>query len=62
MDASAPVEFQSGDTAWILTAMALVWLMVPGLGYFYSGLSSHKNALSLIMYVLVCMMVASIQV
>ncbi|KAI9271481.1 ammonium transporter AmtB-like domain-containing protein [Phascolomyces articulosus] len=61
MDAEAAPSYNPGDISWIATSMVLVWLMVPGLGYFYSGLASHKNALSLIMYVLVCMMVASIQ-
>ncbi|KAI9141570.1 ammonium transporter AmtB-like domain-containing protein [Paraphysoderma sedebokerense] len=36
------------DTSWVLAATSLVLLMIPGLGLFYSGLTSHKNALSLI--------------
>lgn len=28
--------------------MALVWLMIPGVGLFYSGLLRRKNALSMI--------------
>ena len=40
----------TGDTAWILTASALVLLMTPGLAFFYGGLAGRKNALSTIMY------------
>src|SRR5262245_18756668 len=34
----------SGDTAWMLTAMALVLMMtIPGLGLFYGGMVRRKN-------------------
>jgi Amt family ammonium transporter len=39
---------QSGDIAWMLTSSALVLLMIPGVGFFYSGLARRKSALSLI--------------
>jgi len=42
-------QYQSGDIAWTLASTALVWLMIPGIGYFYSGMARSKNALSLIM-------------
>ncbi|KAF9375103.1 hypothetical protein CPB97_011695 [Podila verticillata] len=42
-------EFNAGDIAWTLASTALVWLMIPGIGYFYSGMARSKNALSLIM-------------
>ena len=38
-----------GDTAWMLTAAALVMFMTPGLGYFYAGFTRSKNALATIM-------------
>ena len=41
-----------GDTAWMLTASALVLLMtVPGLALFYGGLVRTKNMLSMLMQV-----------
>ncbi len=40
----------SGDTAWVLVASALVMLMTPALGFFYGGLVSRKNVLSTIMH------------
>jgi Amt family ammonium transporter len=40
----------SGDTAWMLTATALVLFMtLPGLALFYSGLVRAKNVLSVLM-------------
>ena len=42
----------SGDTAWILTATALVLFMtMPGLALFYGGLVASKNVLSVLMHV-----------
>ncbi|TVY47321.1 Ammonium transporter [Lachnellula occidentalis] len=40
--------YESGDIAWMLTSSALVLLMIPGVGFFYSGLARRKSALSLI--------------
>lgn len=39
-DVSPPVEvvYNPGDIAWVLASTALVWIMVPGVGFFYSGL------------------------
>ena len=40
----------SGDTAWMLTATALVLFMtIPGLALFYGGLVRAKNVLSVLM-------------
>jgi len=47
----------TGDTAWILTASALVLMMtIPGLGLFYGGLVRMRNVLSVIMhsFVILC--------
>ncbi|KAI9750325.1 MAG: hypothetical protein M4579_006520 [Chaenotheca gracillima] len=40
--------YQSGDQAYIIVASAMVLLMVPGLGFLYSGLARRKSALSMI--------------
>ncbi|MEO5707000.1 MAG: ammonium transporter [Alteraurantiacibacter sp.] len=46
------VAENSGDTAWIITASALVLLMtLPGLGLFYGGLVRAKNFLSVFLQV-----------
>lgn len=47
------------DTAWILTATALVLFMtIPGLSLFYAGLTRSKNVLSVLMqcFALTCLM------
>lgn len=41
---------RSGDTAWLMTSTALVlFLTIPGLALFYSGMVRAKNALSVMM-------------
>lgn len=51
-------EINSGNTAWILTASALVLFMtLPGLALFYGGLVRTKNVLSVLMqcFAITCM-------
>ena len=48
--ADAPATPDSGDTAWMLMATALVMIMLPGLALFYGGLVRRKNVLSTIMH------------
>jgi Amt family ammonium transporter len=46
----APKVIDTGDTAWVLTATALVLLMtLPGLALFYGGLVRAKNVLNVFM-------------
>jgi len=46
----APPTLNSGDTAWMLTATALVLFMtIPGLSLFYAGMVRSKNVLSVMM-------------
>lgn len=47
--------------AWILTCTALVWLMIPGLGYLYSGLTRRKNALHMLLLTMMALAVVSFQ-
>jgi Amt family ammonium transporter len=44
-----PPGIDTGDTAWMLTATALVLLMTVGLGLFYAGLVRAKNTLNTFM-------------
>ncbi len=39
----------SGDTAWMLTSVALVLFMTPGLAFFYGGMVRSKNVLGMLM-------------
>ena len=49
-EAYAEETFSSGNTAWIITATALVLFMtMPGLALFYGGLVRAKNVLSVLM-------------
>ena len=50
----------SGHTAWMLTASALVLLMTPGLAFFYGGLVRARNTVSTIMYSFVAIAVVSV--
>ncbi|MFP6815383.1 MAG: ammonia channel protein, partial [Pseudomonadales bacterium] len=48
--AFAADELNAGNTAWMLTATALVLFMtIPGLSLFYGGLVRSKNVLSVLM-------------
>jgi ammonium transporter, Amt family len=48
--ASVPVKLDSGDTAWMLTSVALVLMMtIPGLALFYGGMVRKMNVLATVM-------------
>ena len=46
---AAVAQVDTGDTAWMLMATALVLLMTPALGLFYAGLVRSKNTLNTFM-------------
>jgi len=50
----------SGTTAWMLTATALVLLMTPGLGMFYGGLVRTKNVLGTMMHSFTAMAIVGV--
>ncbi|KAK4679916.1 ammonium transporter Amt1 [Podospora pseudoanserina] len=58
-DINAP--YSAGDFAWIMTCTGLVLLMVPGVGFFYSGLARRKSALALIWLSLMSIAVVGFQ-
>ena len=41
-----PGTYSSADIAWILVATALVFIMTPGLAFFYGGMVHRKNIIS----------------
>ncbi|WSU63795.1 ammonium transporter [Streptomyces sp. NBC_01104] len=45
----AATGLDTGDTAWLLAATALVLLMTPGLALFYGGMVRSKNVLNMLM-------------
>src|SRR5579884_2275213 len=59
--AAAPGTLDSGGTAWVLTASALVLFMtLPGLALFYGGLVRARNLLSVLMHCFVIGCIVSI--
>lgn len=54
--------YNLGDIAWVLASTALVFIMTPGVGFFYSGLLRRKNALSMIYLSMMTLAVVSFQV
>jgi ammonium transporter, Amt family len=55
-----PPGIDSGDTAWMLAATALVLLMTPALGLFYAGLVRAKNTLNTFMMCVAALAIALI--
>lgn len=54
------MNFNTGDTAWILVASALVLLMTPGLAFFYGGMVRGKNVLAMLAQNYVTMGIVSV--
>ncbi|KJF17839.1 ammonium transporter [Acidithrix ferrooxidans] len=54
------MNFNSGDTAWVLIAGALVIFMTPGLAFFYGGMVRSKNVLAMLMQNFVVMGIVSV--
>ena len=54
------MKLDSGNTAWMLAATALVLLMTPGLAFFYGGMVRSKNVLAMLMQNFVCMGIVSV--
>jgi Amt family ammonium transporter len=50
----------TGDTAWMLVATALVLLMTPALGLFYAGLVRERNTLNTFMMCIAALAVATV--
>jgi ammonium transporter, Amt family len=50
----------TGDTAWMLVATALVLMMTPALGLFYAGLVRSKNTLNTFMMCVAAIAVATV--
>src|SRR3984893_6616365 len=53
-------RYNSSDIAWVLVSTALVFLMTPGLAFFYGGMVNRKNVLSTMMKSVVAAGVVSV--
>jgi Amt family ammonium transporter len=58
--AAAAAQVDTGDTAWMLVATALVLMMTPALGLFYAGLVRSKNTLNTFMMSIAAIAVATV--
>jgi Amt family ammonium transporter len=54
------VKFDTGDTAWMIVATALVLIMTPGLGFFYGGMVGKKNVISTMLQSFMAMVVVTV--
>ena len=50
----------SGNTAWVLMSSALVFIMIPGLAFFYGGLVRRKNAAATMVQSFIAIAVVSV--
>ncbi|RKP37566.1 ammonium transporter 2 [Dimargaris cristalligena] len=57
----AESEINMANTAFLLVCTCLVFIMIPGLGYFYSGMTSSKSALSLVFLSMLSLAVVPLQ-
>lgn len=53
-------KYNAADTAWLIVATALVFLMTPGLAFFYGGMVHRKNVLSTMIKSLIAAGVVSV--
>src|SRR5499427_1069207 len=54
------LRIDTGDTAWIIVATALVMFMTPGLALFYGGMVRAKNVLGMLMQNFFCLGLISV--
>ncbi len=53
-------RFEAPEIGWVLICTALVLLMTPGIAFFYGGLVHRKNALSVLIQVLLTTCIVTI--
>jgi Amt family ammonium transporter len=54
------LKLDTGDTAWMIVATALVLLMTPGLGFFYGGMVGKKNVISTVLQSFIAMVIVTV--
>lgn len=54
------IKFDTGDTAWMIVATALVLIMTPGLGFFYGGMVGKKNVISTMLQSFMAMLIVTV--
>lgn len=54
------INYDTGDTAWMIVATALVLIMTPGLGFFYGGMVGKKNVISTMLQSYMAMIIVTV--
>ncbi|GMM30765.1 ammonium permease [Martiniozyma asiatica (nom. inval.)] len=54
-------QYDGAGMVWVMVSGALVWIMIPGVGLLYSGLSRKKHALSMLWASLMAICLVSFQ-
>jgi ammonium transporter, Amt family len=54
------LKLDTGDTAWMIVATALVLIMTPGLGFFYGGMVGKKNVISTVLQSFMAMIIVTV--
>ncbi|MFE3870526.1 ammonium transporter [Flavobacterium sp. ZS1P70] len=54
------LKLDTGNTAWMIVATALVLLMTPGLGFFYGGMVGKKNVISTVLQSFMAMVIVTV--
>jgi Amt family ammonium transporter len=57
----SPAVFNGGDVGFLFCSTVLVFIMIPGVGFFYSGLVRQKNAAATIFQSFATCIVAAIR-
>ena len=55
------MALDTGTTAWLLAATAMVMLMTPGVGFFYGGLVRRKNFINMVAIAFIVFALVSLQ-
>ena len=50
----------TGDTSWMIVATALVFIMTPGLGFFYGGMVGKKNVISTMLQSFIALIIVTV--
>src|SRR6476660_2099651 len=53
-------KYNAADVAWMIVATALVFLMTPGLGFFYGGMVGKKNVISTVLQSFIAMIIVTV--
>lgn len=53
-------DINSVDTGWMLTATAFVFIMTPGLAFFYGGMVRKKNVISTMLQSFICLAIVTV--